>query len=143
MLCLHWLVCMPPRGSRKLLSIRACGYERMRACANDAKCEARRGGKRKGQRAGSLTEAPPKPTERIVYVQVPDQEKPTFEGREIVLGPRAGDYYLVGQGLHEGELVVTNGSFKIDAELQIQARPSMMTPQDGPAGGAGVHKHGH
>lgn len=63
----------------------------------------------------------------IVYVQVPDKERPTFEGREVVLGPRAGDYYLVESGLTEGERVVTRGAFKIDAELQIRAQPSMMT----------------
>ena len=33
--------------------------------------------------------------------------QPTFVGREIVLGPRAGNYYLVKHGLEEGELVVT------------------------------------
>ena len=75
----------------------------------------------------------------IVYVVVPDREKPTYEGREIVLGPRAGDYYLVRRGLNEGERIVTKGSFKIDAELQIQAKPSMMTPE---GGGAGGHAHG-
>jgi Cu(I)/Ag(I) efflux system membrane fusion protein len=64
----------------------------------------------------------------IVYVQVPDADKPTFEGREVTLGPRAGDYYLVKEGLSEGEMVVTNGSFKIDSDLQIQAKPSMMSP---------------
>src|SRR5690606_12658311 len=52
--------------------------------------------------------------------------RPTFEGREIVLGPRASDYYLVAHGLEEGEMVVTHGNFKIDAEIQIQAKPSMM-----------------
>ncbi len=66
----------------------------------------------------------------IVYVQVPDTEKPTFEGREIVLGPRAGDYYLVEDGLSEGQIVVTRGNFKIDSALQIQAKPSMMAPPD-------------
>ena len=58
---------------------------------------------------------------------------PTFEGREVVLGPRAGGYYLVRHGLAEGERVVENGSFKLDAELQIKARPSMMTPEGGGA----------
>jgi Cu(I)/Ag(I) efflux system membrane fusion protein len=66
-------------------------------------------------------------------------DRPTFEGREIVLGPRAGDYYLVAHGLEEGEMVVTHGSFKIDAEIQIQAKPSMMTPE---GGGGGGHDHG-
>jgi Cu(I)/Ag(I) efflux system membrane fusion protein len=64
----------------------------------------------------------------VVYVQVPDANQPLFEGREIVLGPRAGDYYLVKSGLSEGEIVVTKGNFKIDSALQIQAKPSMMSP---------------
>ena len=66
----------------------------------------------------------------VVYVRLPDKEQPTFEGREILLGERAGDYYVVRHGLQEGELVVTNGNFKIDSALQIQARPSMMSPGD-------------
>ena len=66
----------------------------------------------------------------VVYVRKPDVEKPTFEGREVVLGPRAGDYYLVKEGLAEGELVVTKGNFKIDSALQIQAKPSMMNPKE-------------
>jgi RND family efflux transporter MFP subunit len=66
--------------------------------------------------------------------------QPTFEGREIVLGPRAGDYYLVRSGLQEGELVVTQGNFKIDSEIQIQAKPSMMTPE---GGGGGDQHAGH
>jgi len=74
-------------------------------------------------------------TRAIVYVQVPDTDKPTFEGREIVLGPRAGGYYLARSGLSEGELVVIKGNFKIDSSLQIMAKPSMMTPEG--AGGGG------
>ncbi len=63
----------------------------------------------------------------VVYVQLPDAAKPTYEGREVVLGPRAGDYYIVQSGLAEGEVVVTSGNFKIDSALQIQAKPSMMS----------------
>lgn len=63
----------------------------------------------------------------VVYVKKPDAEKPTYEGREIQLGTRLGDYYVVENGLHEGERVVTRGSFKLDAELQIRAKPSMMS----------------
>ena len=66
----------------------------------------------------------------VVYVSKPDAPVPTFEGREVVLGPRAGRHYLVASGLQEGERVVTNGNFKIDSALQIQARPSMMNPPD-------------
>ncbi len=76
----------------------------------------------------------------VVYVDKSDDEGPLFEGREITLGPRAGDHYIVKSGLHEGELVVTNGAFKIDAELQIQARPSMMMPE---GGGSVGHNHGN
>lgn len=78
-------------------------------------------------------------TRAIVYVELPDTKMPTYEGREIVLGPRAGDYYLVRHGLQPGERVVTRGNFKIDAEIQIQAKPSMMTPE---GGGGGGHAHG-
>jgi Cu(I)/Ag(I) efflux system membrane fusion protein len=67
----------------------------------------------------------------VVYVKKLGTEAPTFEGRQIELGPKAGDYYIVASGLQEGEQVVTNGSFKIDSALQIQARPSMMNPQAG------------
>ncbi|RME23721.1 MAG: DUF3347 domain-containing protein [Candidatus Zixiibacteriota bacterium] len=47
---------------------------------------------------------------------------------------------MVKSGLSEGERVVTRGAFKIDSELQIQAKPSMMSPAGGaaPAG----HQHG-
>ncbi len=75
----------------------------------------------------------------VVYVKKQGEDGATYEGREIVLGPRAGDYYLVESGLEEGELVVTRGAFMLDAELQIQARPSMMSPE---GGGAPGHQHG-
>jgi len=79
-------------------------------------------------------------TRAVVYVQVPDADQPTYEGREIVLGPRAGDYYLVQTGLREGEHVVVRGNFKIDSALQILAKPAMMSPEGG--GGGGGHDHG-
>jgi Cu(I)/Ag(I) efflux system membrane fusion protein len=66
----------------------------------------------------------------IVYVEVPDK-KGTYEGREVMLGPRAGDYYTVREGLSEGELVVVNGNFKIDSAIQILAKQSMMSPESG------------
>lgn len=75
----------------------------------------------------------------VVYVKVPGTERPTFEGRQVVLGPRAGAYYTVREGLAEGELVVTHGAFKLDSELQIRGLPSMMAPEGGPPP---VHDHG-
>ena len=73
----------------------------------------------------------------IVYVQKPDTG--TYEGRTVTLGPRAGDYYVVKAGVHEGERVVSSGSFKIDADLQIQGKRSMMNPHGGRAGGTHAH----
>jgi membrane fusion protein, copper/silver efflux system len=61
----------------------------------------------------------------IVYVAHPSKDG-VFESREIVLGARAGKFYLVKRGLIEGETVVTNGAFKIDSAMQIIAGPSMM-----------------
>jgi Cu(I)/Ag(I) efflux system membrane fusion protein len=75
----------------------------------------------------------------VVYVAVPDQPG-VYEGREIVLGSRAGDRYIVREGLQEGEKVVVHGNFKIDSAIQIQAKPSMMNPQGG--GPAPGHDHG-
>jgi membrane fusion protein, copper/silver efflux system len=64
----------------------------------------------------------------IVYVEVPNKDRPTYELREVVLGPRAGEEYVVYQGLKEGERVVTKGNFKIDSAMQIVAKASMMNP---------------
>ncbi|WP_372796066.1 efflux RND transporter periplasmic adaptor subunit [Pontiella sp.] len=63
----------------------------------------------------------------VVYVERPEKEKPTYEGREVQLGARLGNFYVVESGLDEGERVVTRGAFKLDAELQIRAKPSMMS----------------
>ncbi|MGB0257881.1 MAG: efflux RND transporter periplasmic adaptor subunit [Coraliomargarita sp.] len=67
----------------------------------------------------------------VVYVEKPDAERPTYEGREITLGPRAGDFFIIKAGLDADERVVINGAFKIDSALQIQAKPSMMNPDNG------------
>ncbi len=77
----------------------------------------------------------------IVYVELQSTDRPTYEGREVVLGPRAGEHYIVRSGLEEGELVVTRGSFKIDSALQIQAKQSMMQPEGGVAPAGHAH-HG-
>jgi membrane fusion protein, copper/silver efflux system len=77
----------------------------------------------------------------VVYVQDPDREG-TYEGREVVLGPRAGEFYIVRSGLKEGEEVVTRGAFKLDAELQLHAKPSMMNPEGGGGGGMPGMNHG-
>jgi Cu(I)/Ag(I) efflux system membrane fusion protein len=75
----------------------------------------------------------------IVYVLIPTEMLPTYEGRSVILGPRVGDYYIVESGLKEHERVVVNGAFKIDSELQIAGKMSMMYPE---GGGSGGHQHG-
>jgi Cu(I)/Ag(I) efflux system membrane fusion protein len=79
----------------------------------------------------------------VVYVEQPDTDSPTYVGREVVLGPKAGDVFIVRSGLAEGERVVVEGNFKIDSALQIEARPSMMSPQAEPADPAHDHERDH
>jgi len=73
----------------------------------------------------------------LVYVAVPDRETPSFLMREIVLGVEAGNQYLIEEGLTEGEEIVVNGVFKIDAAAQLRGLPSMMNP------GGGMRMTGH
>ncbi len=80
----------------------------------------------------------------VVYVKQPEFEQPTYAYREVVLGPEAGGYYLVSEGLEAGEEVVANGVFKIDAASQLQGKVSMMNPRlDGPSGGKVSTGHDH
>jgi membrane fusion protein, copper/silver efflux system len=62
----------------------------------------------------------------IVYVKKGSKDAPAFELREVTLGPSAGDQYLILEGLEEGEEVVTNGVFAIDAAAQLSGKYSMM-----------------
>ncbi|MCC5785818.1 MAG: efflux RND transporter periplasmic adaptor subunit [Phycisphaerales bacterium] len=78
-------------------------------------------------------------TRSVVYIEAPETERPTYEGRAVVLGPRAGDFYIVRDGLSRGERVVVNGAFRVDSAMQIAAKPSMMTP----GGGGGDPHAGH
>jgi len=67
----------------------------------------------------------------VVYVKVPDRAQPSFLYREIVLGPEAGNFYVVNSELSEGEEIAMNGVFKIDAAAQLAGKPSMMNPEGG------------
>ena len=67
----------------------------------------------------------------IVYVKQPDTDEPVFKIREIGLGPMLGESYVVTDGLTEGEEIVTNGAFSVDAAAQLEGKPSMMTPAGG------------
>jgi len=67
----------------------------------------------------------------VVYVRVPERESPSFLYHEITLGPEAGNFYVVSEGLTEGERIAVNGVFKIDAAAQLEGKPSMMNPDGG------------
>lgn len=62
----------------------------------------------------------------IVYVKLPDAAIPTFRMREVELGPSLGNAYVILDGLADGEEVVTNGVFSIDASAQLEGKTSMM-----------------
>ncbi len=65
----------------------------------------------------------------IVYVRQPDVESPAFLLREVELGPSLGDSYVVLSGVNEGDRIVTNGAFTIDASAQLEGKRSMMNQE--------------
>ena len=76
----------------------------------------------------------------VVYVRVPNRETPSFIYREITLGAESGSFYVVANGLEEGEEIASNGVFKIDASAQLLGKPSMMNPDGGKISTG--HNHG-
>ena len=60
----------------------------------------------------------------IVYVE---KEEGTYILREVVLGPKADEYYPVIEGLSAGEKVVTEGNFLIDSQMQLLGKPSLLS----------------
>jgi membrane fusion protein, copper/silver efflux system len=76
----------------------------------------------------------------IVYVQMLE-DTASYMARQVVLGARLGEYYIVVSGLEEGERVVVNGNFKIDSASQIQGKPSMMKPEGGGKPATGHQNH--
>ena len=67
----------------------------------------------------------------VVYVKVPHDKTISFVYREITLGQDMGDFYIVEEGLEAGEIVATNGVFRIDASAQLVGKKSMMNPEGG------------
>lgn len=78
----------------------------------------------------------------IVYVKQADIEEPVFSLREIGLGPRLGNSYVITDGLTEGEEIVTQGTFSIDAAAQLEGKVSMMNPKTEQVGQSTSKKHG-
>lgn len=76
-------------------------------------------------------------TRQLAFVEV---SRGTFAPRELVLGPKAGDWYPVLQGLRAGEKVVVRGNFLLDSQFQISGLPSLLQP--GGARAAPTHVHG-
>jgi Cu(I)/Ag(I) efflux system membrane fusion protein len=67
----------------------------------------------------------------VVYVKQPGSDEPVFKIREVELGPMLGESYVIINGLSEGDEVVTNGTFSVDAAAQLEGKPSMMNPGGG------------
>jgi len=61
-----------------------------------------------------------------------------LEPREVELGARAGEDFIVLKGLKEGEEIVTSANFLIDSESQLQAALGSFTPPPPGAGAAGA-----
>ena len=62
----------------------------------------------------------------IVYIE---KEEGNYVPREVVLGPKADEYYPVIDGLNAGEKVVIEGNFLIDSQMQILGKPSLLFPE--------------
>jgi RND family efflux transporter MFP subunit len=72
-------------------------------------------------------------TRNLVFVSKGDGN---FEPREIELGPRADDDYVVLRGIKSGESLVTSANFLIDSEAQLQAAAGAFAPPPPGAGAA-------
>lgn len=65
----------------------------------------------------------------IVYVKQPNTEIPAFMLHQVELGPSLGDSYVVVSGINDGDEIVTNGAFSIDASAQLEGKRSMMNEE--------------
>jgi RND family efflux transporter MFP subunit len=72
-------------------------------------------------------------TRQIAFV---DRGDGYLEPREVQLGARADDDFIVLKGLKEGEKIVTSANFLIDSESQLQAALGSFVPPPPGAGAA-------
>lgn len=72
-------------------------------------------------------------TRQIVFV---DHGGGYLEPREVELGSRAGDEFIVSKGLKANEPIVTSANFLIDSEGQLQAAAGSFVPPPPGAGNA-------
>ena len=66
----------------------------------------------------------------LVYTKQDMGDNVGFTLREVVLGPSLGDAYVIEEGLAVGEEIVVNGTFTVDAAVQLSGKPSMMNPEN-------------
>merc|ERR1711976_593078 len=66
----------------------------------------------------------------VVYIKTKPNES-VFEMREVLLGNTNGTNYTILEGLKNGDEVVTNGTFTVDAAAQLQGKKSMMNAEGG------------
>jgi len=59
----------------------------------------------------------------VVYVKLPGKE-PIFKIRKIGLGPMLGNRYVITDGLAEGEEIVIEGAFSVDAASHWKVNPA-------------------
>jgi RND family efflux transporter MFP subunit len=60
----------------------------------------------------------------------------SLEPKEITIGPRVGDDFVVLKGLKAHESIVTSANFLIDSESQLQAAAGYFVPPPGAGGSA-------
>jgi hypothetical protein len=72
-------------------------------------------------------------TRQVVFV---DHGNGYLEPREVQLGARVGDDFIVLKGLNEGEQIITSANFLIDSESQLQAALGAYAPPPAGAGAA-------
>ncbi len=82
---------------------------------------------RGAERVVMIPDSAPLITGKRAVVYVASDEDGKYEGREVVLGRKGDGFYEVVEGVKNGDQVVVKGAFKLDSELQIKAKPSMMS----------------
>ncbi len=76
-------------------------------------------------------------TRQIAFVERSDGY---LDPREVELGSRIGDDFVVAKGLKAGEQIVTSANFLIDSESQLQASlGSFVPPPPGAGGGSAMN----
>ena len=74
---------------------------------------------------------------QVAYIE---REPGLFEGVKVTLGPRAGEFYPVIDGLLPGDRVAAAGAFLIDAETRLN--PAAASTYFGSGGSSHTHDHG-